>query len=443
MRYKQRWNNFPFTPNGTPFFYGWVIIFAGTVGVLASAPGQTTGVSTFTDYLIDAIGINRDELSIAYLAGTILSSFALTYAGKLYDKYGARWISMGASIMLASILLILSQSDLLITLICNKGHSAYNIIAIIVMVLGFFFLRFSGQGVLTMVSRNMMMKWFIARRGLVNGISAIFVAFGFSLAPLTFDWLIQEYSWRVAWMILGGVIGVFFTTFAFIFFRDNPEDLGLVPDGEVHRNKGKDIIVKALKQFTLKEARKTITFWLFAIPLGINALYITGVTFNIVSIFDEAGLSRDSALAIFVPVSFISVSVSLIGGWISDKLKLKYLLYLLIIGEVLAFICLAHLDNGVFKIGVIIGVGIASGTYNVLMAVTWPRFYGRDNLGAVTGFVMSIIVFLSALGPLLYSTSFSYSGSYSLANYILLLVSAVLFVGALKADNPQDKFANK
>ena len=441
MNIKSRYNNFPFNLHKIPFFYGWVILFAATVGVLVSAPGQTMGVSTFTDYLLDNIGISRNQLSTAYMVGTIGSSLVLTYAGKLYDKYGARWVGMVVSVLLAIVLVLLSQSDRIIEFFVADSQSGfYTLMAIAILMFLFFALRFSGQGVLTMISRNMLMKWFIARRGLVNGISAVFVGLGFSMAPLTFDMLIQGTSWRGAWLIMAVFIGTFFTFFVFLFFRDNPEDLGLIPDGEKHANKVRNVIIKPFKQIALKEARKTLSFWVFAIPLALYALYITGLTFHLVSIFNDAGMSREKALAVFIPVSIISVSVSLFGGWISDRIKLKYLLYLILFGEFLALFCLGNLNNGIFYFGFIVGNGIVSGVYNVLMAVTWPRFYGRENLGRITGFVMALIVFASALGPTLLSFSFTLAGSYNYGFYGLALVVVVVAFFSLKADNPQDHF---
>ena len=312
--------------------------------------------------------------------------------------------------------------------------------AVAVLVILFFALRFSGQGVLTMVSRNMLMKWFVARRGLVNGISSVFVALGFSVAPLTFDMLIQGTSWRYAWLLMALAIGVFFTIFAFIFFRDNPEDLNLVPDGEKHANKKRDVIIKPFKQFSLSEAKKTPAFWLFSIPLGVYALYITGFTFHLVSIFEHANLPREKALAVFIPSSVISVTVSLVGGYISDKIRLKYLLYINLAAQILALFCLSRLNDGIYYYGFIAGNGIVSGIYNVLMAVVWPRFYGRENLGRITGFVMSIIVFSSALGPILFSLSASKLGSYSFTILGLVVLLVILSIFSYKADNPQDKF---
>ncbi|MEL6924535.1 MAG: hypothetical protein AAFO94_10850 [Bacteroidota bacterium] len=49
--------NIPFKPSRFPISYGWVILIASIAGVLMSIPGQTMGVSVFTDYLIEALQI--------------------------------------------------------------------------------------------------------------------------------------------------------------------------------------------------------------------------------------------------------------------------------------------------------------------------------------------------------------------------------------------------
>lgn len=441
MQFKECWNNFPFKPEKIPFFYGWVVLVASTIGVLASAPGQTMGVSTFTDYLIEHIHISRTQISSAYMIGTIGSSFLLTWAGKQYDKFGARWVAISAALLLAFVLLLLSQADHLVRLFVQDLDSVvYTGFAMAVMVFLFFLLRFSGQGVLTMVSRNMLMKWFIAKRGFVNGIASVLITLGFSIAPLTFDWLIQGTTWRYAWIIMALGIGVVFLFIAFLFFRDNPEDMGMVPDGEKHRHRERNVIIKPFKQFTLSEARKTLPFWLYSLPLAFYALYITGFSFHLISIFDQAGLDREKALAIFIPVSFASVGISFFGGWISDRIKLKYLLYIFLFGELIALCSLANMNDGLYYYGFIVGHGMANGLYNVLMTVTWPRFYGRQNLGRISGFVMSLIVFFSAIGPVLFSFSFSQSGSYSFASFGLAFFILVLLIFSFKGNNPQDKF---
>ena len=441
---KQRFNRFPFDPARSPVFYGWIIVLWGTIGVVMSAPGQTSGVSTFTDHLIKAFGLSRTQLSAAYLIGTVTSSFFITAAGRLYDRVGSRWMGMLTTWILGAVLLFLSQLDR-VSVGVGRFLNLENFqlyISFFFLVVGFFMLRLSGQGALTMLSRNMIMKWFIARRGMAGGISSVFVSLGFSVAPLLSDRLIENTSWRGAWIIIAMIAGFGFSIFVFIFYRDNPEDCQLLPDGEKQEGKksGK-IIAKALRQFSLKEARKTYSYWVFTISLAVHAMMITGFIFNVVSIFGEAGMDKNTALSIFIPVSFVSVIVTLGGGYFSDFIKLKKLLIIMLLGQILSAVSLSLISIHLFYYLLILGNGIISGMYAVLISVLWPRFYGREHLGEISGSALSVIVFFSAIGPLLFSFSLSHFGSYSVAAYFCLAVFLVCLLAAFKADNPQEKLA--
>ena len=78
LHHRPRLANFPFDPARLPFFYGTVVLVCGTLGVLVSAPGQTVGVSVFTDFLIQAHQLSRSWISFAYLAGTIAGAGLIT-----------------------------------------------------------------------------------------------------------------------------------------------------------------------------------------------------------------------------------------------------------------------------------------------------------------------------------------------------------------------------
>ncbi|WP_372774108.1 nitrate/nitrite transporter [Mangrovibacterium sp.] len=441
---KQKFNTIPFSPSRFPFFYGWVVLAFGTIGIIMSAPGQTSGIATFTDYLIDVFGISRDQLSTTYLIGTVSSSFLLTHAGKLYDKIGARWMGMLTAVVLGFVLFYLSQSDriaLFLGKLLNLQAAQFYVGATVLSV-GFFILRLSGQGALTMLSRNMIMKWFISKRGLTGGISSVFVSLGFSVAPLVFDLLIEKFGWRGAWISIGLVAALFFSLVVFIFYRDNPEDCGLNPDGEANREPTQSpILQKAQRQYRLKEARKTYVFWIFSISMAVHALMMTGFIFNIVSIFDQVQMDKADALFIFIPASMIAVVFTLVGGYLSDYIKLKYLLILLLIGQSISAFSLPFLNITMFYYLLIAGNGIASGMYAILIGVAWPRFFGRQYLGEISGFSLTLIVFFSAIGPLLFSLSLSQFGTYAIASWICLIICLLCLVGAFRADNPQEKIA--
>lgn len=74
--------DWPFPAAKAPFFYGWVIAVASTLGFLFSVPVQTMGMAIFADSFIAVIGLSRTELSLAYMLGTIAHALLLTRAGR-------------------------------------------------------------------------------------------------------------------------------------------------------------------------------------------------------------------------------------------------------------------------------------------------------------------------------------------------------------------------
>jgi len=434
-------SSFPFRVNKFPFFYGWIILLAGTIGVLASIPGQTMGVSVFTDHLIKALNIERTSLSLAYMLGTVASGLLITRAGRYYDKHGARVMAMFAGFMLGLFLLGLSKVESIVVGLSNMlGSIDYEIISVAVLIVGFFGVRFFGQGILTMVSRNMVMKWFEKRRGLANAFMGLFVSFGFSYAPRLFNVMIENSDWRHTWQEMGLIVGLIFVIFALIFFRDNAKDCGLSPDGPMAniKTKAKKAPPKVHKEYTLKEAITQYSFWIFNLSIAFNALFVTALTFNVVSIFGEAGLDRTTAISIFLPASFIAVSINFIGGWLSDYIRLKYLLMVNMLGIIIAAWALTQLGNVSWAYwALIIGNGMMSGIFSVINTVTWPRFFGTKHLGSISGFAMSWTVIASAIGPFLFSLALKHTGHYTPSILVCMGIAVVLFILALRANNVQ------
>ncbi|MFO8012175.1 MAG: MFS transporter [Phycisphaerae bacterium] len=429
----------PFAPARAPVFYGWAILGLGTVGVLMSVPGQTMGVSPFTEPLMAALGLSRVTLSLAYMIGTIGSSLLLVPAGGLYDRFGARVVGTASCIALGAVLLGLSRCDVLAERLAGLVGPEYATAAAFATILvGFFALRFSGQGVLTLVSRNMIMKWFDRRRGLASGASGVFVALGFSAAPRILKDLIDAFGWQGTWATLAGVIGVGYAAVALVFWRDNPEECGLVPDGAPPPADPSGTASRpAPRDFTLGEAVRGYPFWVFALALSLFGMYVTGLTFNVASIFRQVGVAADRAYAIFLPAAAIGVTIRLLGGWASDRVPLKYLLCCMLAGIAISSAGLRVPDASGRFWTLVAGNGLCMGFFGLLLQVTWPRFFGRLHLGAISGFATALTVFASALGPYVFSQVLDATGSYRLIGWIMLAASGVLIAGSFRADNPQ------
>lgn len=425
-------------PAKSPVFYGYVILLAGTLGIWASLPGQTIGISVFTEPVMSALGLSRNQFSNAYMIGTICSSLVIGRAGVWFDRYGARYVAFFAALTLALALLLCSWSAYMSDFVKNLLNSDTWLVPFTLITLLFFLLRFAGQGVLTMASRNVIMIWFDKNRGKVNSFSSVALSFGFSISPLWLDHLIGEYSWQGAWQFLA-ICLLFVSVIIFQFYKVRPEDHGLLPDGAkaVTDTDARVSSELAHKQFTLAGAKQTRAFWMYALMLAFNSFFITGITFHIVSIFESQGFPKAEAIAIFLPCSVVSVSVSTLFNFLSDYVRLKLYLFLMILGGIMASLGLLFLSSPFGIPFLIAGIGTLGGFFAVLNAIAWPRFFGRVHLGAITGRVMSFLVLSSALAPSIFSLSFTELGSYHFLGYLLLAFLVFLGIGSLKANNPQ------
>ncbi len=427
-------------PKKTPFFYGYVVLVFGSVGVLFSIPGQTVGVSVFTDPVKDALGLTRNQFSNAYMIGTLISAFFVTKAGVLFDKFGARIVAFFASFFLGISLLLFSFSENIADFIQNLLNVQSWIVPFLLICFLFFLIRFCGQGVLTMSSRNMVMMWFDKNRGKVNAISSITISLGFSSSPILFNYLIDENGWELTWQILALCLFIF--SFLILqFYRNKPEDFDMLPDGFKSTSTQKTATLSEIN-FNLIDAKKTRAFWLFGFALAFSSFLITGFTFHVISIFESNSFTKAEAIAVFLPISLIAITVSTVANILSDYIAHKIYLFVMIFSGILAIYGLLVLETNVGIYFLIAGLGVYSGLFAVVNAVTWPRYFGRKFLGEITGKVASFLVIASAIAPSIFSYSFTTFGSYKYIGYVLLPFLIFMFFAAFKVKNPQTDLPN-
>jgi MFS transporter, OFA family, oxalate/formate antiporter len=419
--------HWPFDVRRVPFFYGWVIWVVSTVGFLMSVPGQTMGMAVFTDHFMAAFGLTRTELSTAYFFGTLGSSLFLTRAGRWYDRHQARTMLVAASVVLGGVLLFISSVDYLTAAMpaAWQGWAGFTLI-----LLGYFGVRFSGQGVLTSAARNLLLVWFERRRGLVSGARGVFVSLGFSLAPLLLAMLIDGWGWRGALWVLAGVVGGVFAVAALLTVRDTPESCGLLPDGmsaEAHAAMAQ----RRVRSFTVEEARRSAVFWIYAAALSIHSLFGTAVTFHIVDVFQQAGRTATEAFRYFLPMAIVATTVNLASSWLADQTALKPFLLVMLGAFVAGAWGLLHLhaDWGYWLL--VAGFGAGGGLWGLLSNLAYVRNFGRLHLGAISGLSLSLTVFASAVGPLLFSVGLDWMASYDGAIWLCLVLNLGLLVAAI------------
>ena len=403
-------------------------------------PGQTTGMAVFTDHFIASFGLSRTELSIAYLLGTISSAVFLTRAGRLYDRLGARVMIVASSMLLGFALTYISMIDVVAGFVSRLlPFDAATVIFPLVW-LGYFGVRFAGQGVLSGASTNVLLVWFERRRGIVSGTRAVITTLGFSTSPVILAWMIGALSWRGALLVLAGIVGFGFSVVALISVRDTPESCGLLPDGDQLDSHDKQ--APAIPNVTYSVARRTFVFWIYSLVLALHSLFGTAVVFHIVAIFAEAGRSASDAFGYFLPAAIVAVVVNLLGSWLSDHARLKLLLVTNLVAFIVAAVGLLSLGQTWGYWVFVVGIGTSSGLWGVLSNISFIRFFGRRHIGEISGLNMSMSVVGSAIGPALFSVGNDVFSTYHAGAWLTLGVTVLLLFFAVLIKQVEPRAGN-
>lgn len=430
-------SDWPYPSGRLPVFYGWVILILSTVGFLMSIPGQTMGMAVFADVFIESTGLSRTQLSTAYLLGTLSSAFLLTRAGRWYDQVGARAMLVGSSMALGIMVAFLAVADRIATGLSATLGLGMAAISFPLMVLGYFGVRFAGQGVLTNASRNILLVWFEKRRGFVSGVRGVFVSLGFSIAPLAIAWLMDTAGWRGALVWMAVTVGVVFAGLALLLARDHPRVADLRADG-TPSNHTETPPTRPFKDYTLEQARRNGVFWIYALSLSIHALFGTAVTFHVVAIFEAAGRSRAEAFAYFIPQAVVSLSTNLAASTLADYMRLKPLLLIMLVAFIsgAAGLINLHMQWGYWLL--VAGFGIGGGLWGVLSNLVFIRQFGALHLGEISGLNTSLTVMASAIGPVLFSLALDVFGTFNAAAYVCIACLIALLLAALVIRQPRD-----
>lgn len=381
----------------SPIYYGWIVVLAGTLGMIMTTPGQTVGVSIFLDPIIADLGLSRSFVSTLYLFGTLAGSMFLPYAGRFIDRRGPRTavIAFAAAFALACVWMgTVSEA--------------------VTLLVGFTLIRAMGQGALSLVSLHVIAIWFVRRRGIAIGLLGIGTAAATAFFPILIETLIGAVGWRTAYMLLGVLVATTILPIGALAFRSHPERYGVAPDGDSVHDRA-DGAAAALQEtdHTLGEARRTLTFWLFVAGLGFGSTFGTGLVFHHYSILAEGGIGRTDAALAFVYYGAVSAVANLTTGALLRFVPPRFLLSAMLLG-LAASLLLAGSPSGAASVplyGALLG--LRTGMYGSLQGNVFAYYFGRRHFGAIKGFVSRMLVIGSALGPLLFATGFDLFGSYT------------------------------
>ena len=402
----------------TKFFYGWIIVGIANIGIFSSGPGQSHTFSVFVEPISKDLQLSSASIASAYGLATLIAAFLLPYMGKIIDRYGAR-----VSLIIISIILGIS---------CIFFGAASNFLMLTV---GFGFLRFFGQGSLMLGCANLVSQWFDSKRGFAMSLMAL--GFGMSMAihPPVSQFLIDQYGWKYAWIILGISTWIIMVPALFILAWNNPENIGLKPDG-VKKSNFKNDEVEAIEGLNLTEALKENSFYILAAMWFGMAMLVTTLHFYQVTILTNQGITTEFAASLFTVSAFAMVVFMPLVGKFFDNFPTKYVLATGLLINSISLISITYSNNDAYSLFYAISFGINNAFSMTMFGYIWPRYFGRKHLGSIQGTGQMIGVIGASLGPLPVGFAIDYLGSSLITiRYLSVypIIMAVIIIMFLKS----------
>ncbi len=365
------------------FFYGWVIVGIGSLGIFSSGAGQSHTFSPFIPVISKDLNISSTSITTAYMIATLFAAFLLPKMGKLVDKHGPR--------------IVLIYTIILLGIGCMIFGAAANFL---MLAFAFGFLRFFGQGSLMLGSANIITQWFDKKRGFALGLMGLGFAISMGLHPPISDFLITTYGWRHAWVIIGLSTWIIMLPPLIFLAINKPEDVNLRPDGVIANTKTTSDNNKIFG-LTLNEALKEKSFYILSFSFFSISTLVTALHFFQVTILNQYfNMPSSTATALFIPTMIAMIIFIPIAGKILDKFQTHNIIGLALLVTTASLISITFATNTTYALIYSIIFGINNAFNLSLFGYIWPRYFGRLHVGSIQGTGQMVLVVGASIGAM-------------------------------------------
>jgi len=383
-------------PSGV--YYGFIIV-AVCFMLQAVGWGIFNSLGVFFKPLMTEFGWPRSLVASTTSLGMLIAGTNAILLGRLSDKYGPRLtmaisgIFLGCGFILMARISTLWHMYLSLSLIAAIGVSGTDVVLL-----------------------STATRWFIKYRGMMVGIVKVGTGVGMLIMPLLLNYLISDFGWRTAFVIMGILCLVAYIMGSQLLVRD-PGKKGLVIYGnraETFNSQG-----DAEEGVTLKAAIRTVPFWLIGASFFIVLFCVVTILLHVVPHAIDLGISPSNAAKVLSTVGALSIAGRFLMGAAGDRVGNRNALIICF-----GFLCLGTIwlqfADRLWMLYLFACIhGFAHGGFFALIAPILADYFGTRDQGVILGIVIFISNLGSSIGPVLAGYVFDVTGSYRVIFMVL------------------------
>jgi sugar phosphate permease len=409
----------PATPTRRRPFFGWYIVLGSvlTNGIFSAAYFQ--GFSALILPIEATFGWSRSTISGAGALRQLESGIVSPFVGILLDRFSARTLVFWSAI---------------ISGLAMIGMAFMN--GIVTFYLFFVLVSLGASGLSHAVTWPVLIaRWFRRKRGVAVGLAVMGPIIGSPFVILNTT-LEDAFGWRA--VLFGyGVLILVGCSLLSLLARDRPEPYGLRPDGdppEAESGTAEEAAAREARRrvgtgWTLREVLRMREFWVLTAFLAGMFVVNSAFQFHQIPYFEQdKGFSSAQAATTLTLVFFASGFGRIGSGFLLDKLDYRMVLAVVstMMGGAFLYVQLApvHAIHQALPFVVLFGVGF--GSMIPLRGALGGQLFGTRAIGSVVGLLQGGAVAAGVIGPIFMGIVFDLRGDYSLAIWVLIIVSAVM-----------------
>ena len=361
------------------------------------------GFGNFIIPLSREFGWSRTTISVIFSVARLESGLLGPLEGWAVDRVGPRRLMFVGIPLMGLGYVAMSRID---------GLLAFFLVYVFLIALG------SSLGISTPITASVA-NWFNKRRGLAFGIMWSGVGIGGLFVP-ALGWLVENYEWRNAALVVGLFIGVVGLPIAAVM-RHRPEQYGYYPDGRVPdevKDSGQStrpVLPDLSGDFTAREALRTSSFWFLTLSIMSRSIVSGGIGLHFVPFFVDLGASNVTAATLAGSVGLMSIPGRFGLSALGDYLNKRYVMCASLALMAVAIIFMARAQSVSAVIPVLIAYSAAQGGISVIPQSLIADYFGRRSYATIQGFRSTIQMLGIIAGPIISGYVFDTTGSYEYA----------------------------
>ena len=360
----------------------WRFLLFGALLTFWSSPGQTFVISLFGEHLRTDFDLTHGEFGTIYTIATLISAALLWKTGPLVDHLPLR--------KFATLMVLL--------MVIAIGVFA-GIQGPVTLLFAILFVRFMGQGMLNHIAITAMARRYEAERGRAISCAGLGFIIGESIFPPVIVLALGFYDWRLIWPAMALLAAITFLPFI----------KRLIGQAEGQDGKGAAALENTTKEdghWTRADLLRDPRFYMLSlIPIAQSGI-ITGLFFHQVHLIDLKGWSFNWWSICFTIYAGFSLLGGLASGFTIDRFSARLIAPFSLLFMIAALILLAEGRQPIVAAVVMALLGIGASYTMLAMSSLWAELYGTRHLGAIRSVANVVMVFGSALGPVILGLAF-------------------------------------